>query len=89
MATNLQLEVDATRGDNDGNLREAPNNIQAEQALLGALLTNNEAMNHIGGELLAEHFYVPIHGEIFEAITRFHDKGMIANPVTLKHHFNE
>lgn len=89
MATSLRLDVDTSPNiASSAALREAPHNIQAEQALLGAILTNNEAMNHIGGELLAEHFYMPIHGQIFEAINRFHDKGMIANPVTLKHHFN-
>jgi replicative DNA helicase len=67
--------------------REAPNNLEAEQALLGAILANNEALNHTGGSLVPEDFYAGIHQRIFKAILQFHDKGLIANPVTLKHHF--
>lgn len=69
--------------------REAPNNIEAEQALLGAILVNNEAMQHIGDQLRPEHFYEPLHGRIFEAIQKFNNKGLIANPVTLKHFFDQ
>jgi len=69
--------------------REAPCNIEAEQSLLGALLVNNEALQHIGDQLRAEHFYEPLHQRIFEAIHKFHDKGLIANPVTLKHFFDQ
>ncbi|MDX2074197.1 MAG: replicative DNA helicase [Alphaproteobacteria bacterium] len=69
--------------------REAPSNIDAEQALLGALLVNNEAMQHLGDQLRPEHFYEPLHGRIFEAIQKFNNKGLIANPVTLKHFFDQ
>ncbi|MGE3713471.1 MAG: DnaB-like helicase C-terminal domain-containing protein, partial [Alphaproteobacteria bacterium] len=68
--------------------REPPGNIDAEQALLGALLVNNEALAHIGDRLRSEHFLEPLHGRIFDAIQKFHDKGQIANPVTLKHYFD-
>lgn len=69
--------------------REAPSNVDAEQALLGALLVNNEAMQHLGDQLRPEHFYEPLHGRIFEAIQKFNNKGLIANPVTLKHFFDQ
>jgi replicative DNA helicase len=69
--------------------REAPSNVEAEQALLGALLVNNEALAHIGDQLRAEHFYEPLHSRIFEAIRKFNDKGLIANPITLKHYFDQ
>ena len=71
------------------NYRQPPCNIEAEQALLGALLVNNEALQHIGDKLRAEHFYEPLHLRIFEAIQKFHDKGQIANPITLKHYFDQ
>ncbi len=71
----------------DGVSREAPHNLEAEQALLGAILANNEALNHVGSNLVAEDFYAVIHQRIFKAIQQFNDKGLIANPVTLKHHF--
>jgi len=69
--------------------REAPSNIEAEQALLGAILVNNESMQHIGDQLRPENFYEPLHGRIFEAIQKFNNKGLIANPVTLKHYFDQ
>lgn len=69
--------------------RQAPSNIDAEQALLGALLVNNEALQHIGDQLRAEHFYEPLHARIFEAIQKFNDRGQIANPVTLRHYFDQ
>jgi replicative DNA helicase len=68
-------------------VKEAPNNLEAEQAILGAILANNEALNQAGGTLVPEDFYAGIHQRIFKVILQFHDKGLIANPVTLKHHF--
>lgn len=70
-----------------GPLKEAPHNLEAEQAILGAILANNEALNHVGGALVPEDFYAGIHQRIYKAIQQFNDKGLIANPVTLKHHF--
>lgn len=67
--------------------REAPHNMEAEQALLGAVLMNNDALNHVGSDLRPDDFYAEIHKRIYAAILQFHDKGHIANPVTLKHHF--
>lgn len=87
MALALQLNPENT--ENAALHREAPHNLEAEQALLGALLANNEALNHLGGELTPEHFYAGVHMRIFEAIQRFHDRGMVANAVTLRHHFSQ
>lgn len=67
--------------------REAPHNVEAEQALIGAILANNEALNHVGQSLTADDFYAPIHQRIYRAVVQFHDRGMVANPITLKHHF--
>lgn len=67
--------------------KEAPHNLEAEQAILGAILANNEALNHVGGSLTPDDFYAGIHQRIFKVIEQFHTKGLIANPVTLKHHF--
>jgi replicative DNA helicase len=63
--------------------------MEAEQALLGAILVNNEALHHIGSHLRGDHFYAGVHGRIFAAIQSFFDKGLIANPITLKHHFDQ
>ncbi len=70
-------------------LRQPPANVEAEQGLLGAILTNNDQLNRMGDMLLAEHFYEPIHQRIYAAILNFHDRGMIASPVTLKHYFEQ
>src|ERR1700761_3829887 len=69
--------------------RSPPHGMEAEQALLGAILVNNDAMHHVGSDLRPEHFYVPVHERIFAAIQGFFDKGLIANPITLKHHFDQ
>lgn len=74
---------------NEPAYRQAPCNIEAEQALLGVLLVNNESLQYIGDKLRAEHFYEPLHSRIFEAIQKFSDKGLIANPVTLRNYFDQ
>jgi replicative DNA helicase len=58
-------------------------NIEAEQAVLGALLVNNEAMLYIG-QLRSENFYEPLHQQIFAVICDWFDKGQTVNPLTLK-----
>jgi len=67
--------------------REQPCNIEAEQALLGAVLINNEAAHRVTGFLGAEHFFWPVHGRIFDAATKIIDRGQIATPTTLKTYF--
>lgn len=67
--------------------RQPPHNMEAEQALLGAILVNNEATNRIGDFLSDEHFFVPVHQRIFAAAMKLIERGQIANPVTLKQYF--
>ena len=69
--------------------REIPANILAEQMLLGTILANNESYHRISDILHLEHFYEPIHKRIYEAITVFIDRGMLANLITLKNHFDQ
>lgn len=69
--------------------RALPSNVLAEQMLLGAILTNNEAYHKVSDVLEADHFYEPIHKRIYEAISVYVDRGMIANLVTLKSHFEQ
>jgi replicative DNA helicase len=66
--------------------RVVPHNIEAEQALLGALLLNNEIHGRISF-LLPEHFYDPVHGRIYETATWRIQKNALASPVTLKPFF--
>ncbi|WP_413987959.1 replicative DNA helicase [Labrys okinawensis] len=64
--------------------RQAPHNVEAEQALLGAILVNNEAFYRVSDFLLAEHFFDPFHRKIFEIAASLVRAGKMATPVTLK-----
>ncbi len=66
-----------------------PHNIEAEQALLGALLVNNEVYDRVSGIVNETHFYDPVHGRIFETAARRIQKNALASPVTLKAFFEE
>jgi replicative DNA helicase len=61
-----------------------PSNVEAEAALLGALLIDNRILEEVQGQLRAEHFFDPLHARIYEQIARVVDRNMIANPVTLR-----
>lgn len=65
-------------------LRLAPHNLEAEQALLGAILVNNEAFDRVSDFLLPAHFFETLHGRIFETITKLLRAGKVATPITLK-----
>ncbi|OYV61932.1 MAG: replicative DNA helicase, partial [Acidocella sp. 21-58-7] len=67
--------------------RLPPANLQAEQALLGALLANNKAYERVSEFLSPEHFADPIHGRIYQSIQRRCEAGQIADPVLLKAEF--
>lgn len=64
--------------------REAPSNIEAEQALLGAMLVNNDAYYVVHDFLKPDHFFEPLHREIFGKTSEMIRMGKIANPVTIK-----
>ena len=67
--------------------RLPPSNTQAEQALLGALLANNKAYDRVSEFLAPEHFADPLHGRIFQAVTRRIEAGQLADAVTLRAEF--
>ncbi|MDO9417010.1 replicative DNA helicase [Pararhizobium sp.] len=67
-----------------GARRNLPANIDAEQALLGALLIKNDAMGAIPASFDSGHFFVPIHRMIYDEIARVHASGRLANPVTIR-----
>jgi replicative DNA helicase len=64
--------------------RHAPHNLEAEQALLGAVLVNNEAFYRVSDFLLPQHFFDPLHRKIFEVVSSLIRAGKLATPVTLK-----
>ncbi|MDB5371306.1 MAG: replicative helicase [Roseomonas sp.] len=67
--------------------RQPPANLQAEQALLGALLSNNKAYERVSEYLAAEHFADAVHGRIYAAIQRRVEAGQLADAVTLRAEF--
>jgi replicative DNA helicase len=73
----------------DKPVRLAPHNIEAEQALLGAILVNNEAFYRVSDFLEPDHFYEPIHREIYEVCAKFIRAGKSADPITIKAHLPE
>ena len=66
-----------------------PQNIEAEQALLGALLANNKAFEKVSEFLRPEHFADPIHAKIYDIISKLISKGHIADVITLKNYFEQ
>ncbi len=67
--------------------RTVPQNIDVEQALLGALLVDNRGLEKVGDFLKPDHFYVPAHQRIYSGITHLSDRGMVADAMTLKTYF--
>src|SRR6201995_4569851 len=64
--------------------RAAPQNVEAEQALLGAILVNNEAFYRVSDFLEPEHFFEPLHQKIYKDISSLVRAGKSASPITLK-----
>ncbi len=64
--------------------RSAPQNVEAEQALLGAILVNNEAFYRVSDFLEADHFYEPVHRDIYKLCAEMIRLAKRANPVTIK-----
>jgi len=64
--------------------RTAPHNIEAEQALLGAILVNNEALYRVIDFLEPQHFFEPIHQQIYDVSRSLIRTGKLASPITLK-----
>src|SRR5208337_5301306 len=64
--------------------RTPPHNFEAEQALLGAILINNDAFDRVADFLRSEHFVEEIHRRIFEIASSMIRAGKLATPVTLK-----
>ncbi len=68
-------------------LEELPNNIEAEQSVIGSILLSNEIFDEINILISSKNFYDPMHQKIFYAIEKLIYSGMLANPITLKNYF--
>ncbi len=69
--------------------KELPNNIEAEQAVIGSVLVSNDIFDEINTIISSINFYDPMHQKIFEAVESLIFKGLLANPITLKSYFKE
>ena len=68
-------------------LKELPNNIEAEQSVIGSILLSNEIFDDINIFINSKNFYDPMHQKIYSAIEKLIYSGMLANPITLKNYF--
>ena len=69
--------------------KKQPSNLEAEQALLGSILVNNDIIDEVSTFINTGSFYDPAHTKIYEVIEVLNNKGMIANPITLKNYFEK
>jgi Replicative DNA helicase len=70
-------------------VNELPNNIEAEQSVIGSILISNEIFDEINIIVNSKNFYDPMHQKIFSAIEKLIYSGMLANPITLKNYFEK
>ena len=71
------------------NFKELPNNIEAEQAVIGSILVSNEIFDEVNLIIKSDNFYDPMHKKIYSALENLIYKGMLANPITLKNYFED
>ena len=67
--------------------KQLPNNIEAEQAVIASILVSNDIYDEISPILNPQKFFDPIHVKLYETIEKLISKGLLANPITLKNHF--
>ena len=80
---NVKLNLSSTEAN------KLPSNIEAEQSLIGSVLVNNDIIDEVSNIVNSSKFFDPIHKKIYEVIETLNNKGMIANPITLKNYFEK
>ena len=71
----------------DNYQKKMPCNIEAEQAVIGSILVSNEIYDEVSALIDSKKFFDPIHVKLYETIEKLINKGLLANPITLKNHF--
>ncbi len=84
LVSSLDVTSEQKRNALDAGFRVSPHNLEAEQALLGAILVNNDAFFRVSDFLEASHFHEEIHKRIYEVAATLIRAGKIATPITLK-----
>src|ERR1700749_443812 len=79
--------LDPRSASNDDLIAQTPHNLEAEQALLGALLFDNAAYERLGDNLNAAHFYEPFHARLYAAIEDHIRRAQLAEPIMLLERF--
>jgi replicative DNA helicase len=79
--------LDLRPASGEDGVAQTPHNLDAEQALLGALLFDNAAYERLSDQLQARHFYEPFHARLFAAIEDHIRKGQLAEPIVLLERF--
>lgn len=89
MASIQTIDQQADQSSDDIGVRVSPHNMEAEQALLGAILEDNRVLEEVSDFLRANHFYVPVHQRLYDAILKLIDRGQNADAVTIKAYFEK
>ncbi len=76
--------ISGEAGDGQDQAELLPHNIDAEQQLLGAILTNNDIYDRVAAIISEAHFYDPVHARIFEVASARIARNQVASPVSLK-----
>ncbi|WP_409434084.1 replicative DNA helicase [Litorimonas sp. RW-G-Af-16] len=69
--------------------QDIPHDADAEQALLGALLFDNEVYHRVSGIVQAKHFYIPMNVKIYETVSKLIEQGKLADAIILKNRFSK
>ncbi|WP_332066100.1 replicative DNA helicase [Bartonella sp. CB189] len=78
------INLNSSQKEDTPSFPQLPHNIEAEQALLGALLINNDALDAVSDFLKPIHFFEPLHQKIYDILSKIIEKGKLANPITIK-----
>src|SRR5262245_49805993 len=93
MATDRRIRPTAAQEDGQPaslpSYRILPQNLEAEQGLLGTLILDNSTLERVSDFLRPYHFFIPVHRRLYEAILKLAERGQIAGPVTLKNYFEK
>ena len=84
---NMAFSINNLKDSNELNIKELPHNSEAEEILLGSLMTDNNTLEFIENGLKDYHFFVPMLGRVYKAIYELIGRDQIANPLTLGHYF--
>ena len=89
LQTMVMAFIDESPPPTNDQLDVTPHSPEAEQALIGALLYDNEVFHRVSGIVQAKHFYNPIHVRIFDSIATLIEHGKLADAIVLKNRFSQ